>query len=87
MLNAVEVTIARELASRKHTTKDQLFKRLYARRKPDDRPAPKILDLLIHKLRRKLPKDTIKTLWGNGYEVTSDKAKVLRNYVAQSDHA
>lgn len=87
MLNAIEVTIARELAKRRHTTKEQLFDRLYSDRPRSQQPAPKIIDLLICKLRRKLPEGTIKTVWGEGYEVSAKATKVLRSHVAKSNHA
>lgn len=87
MFNAIEAKIARELAKRVKTDKATLYDRLYGDRPKNKRPNTKIIDLLIHKLRQKLPKDTIQTVWGQGYTVTSDAAKILRAHAKKSESA
>lgn len=62
--------------------KPQLYHVCYGQKLDDDMPEPKIIDVFVCKLRKKLDKHgiEIKTMWSAGYELTPDmqqKTKVL----------
>lgn len=46
-------------------TKDNIMDALYTL--SPDPPDPKIVDIMVSKLRRKLPAGTIETVWGRGH--------------------
>jgi DNA-binding response OmpR family regulator len=51
--------------------RDQIMDALYWNRDVDDVPLPKIVDVVVHKLRRRVEPHglTIKTIWGVGYQL------------------
>ncbi|MBK0020940.1 helix-turn-helix domain-containing protein [Ochrobactrum sp. S46] len=66
-LTGSEAAVFACLAARKIATKDMIYHALYATRTEDIEP--KIVDVFIHKLRRKVVPFgvVIETLWGSGY--------------------
>ncbi|NVO13831.1 MAG: helix-turn-helix domain-containing protein [Rhodoplanes sp.] len=77
----IVATLAKELSA----TKQQLHAAMYRSRiDADDLPDPKIVDVMVCKIRKKLPEGcTITTVWGWGYEVTPESAAILRTLIAQ----
>ena len=59
-------------------TKSALYDRLYGLRADCDLPATKILDVLVCKVRKKLPEGyQIETVWGKGYRLKTPPAACL----------
>lgn len=79
-LTGSEEMILRVLLAKPCATKEMFLAALYGAR-IDDAPAPKIVDVYLCKLRRKLERFglTITTVWGRGYMLSPDeRAGVLR---------
>lgn len=62
-------------AQGKTVTRESLMSALYFdRTNPDEMPGDKIIDVLIFKLRKKLPDGvSIETIWGRGYRMVIDR--------------
>lgn len=77
-LTAKENAVLAALVERELVTRDQMMTALYSHR--DDAPEPKIIDVFVHKIRRKLPPDVvIETRWGEGWSLRPDcRARLAR---------
>jgi DNA-binding response OmpR family regulator len=55
-------------------TKEFILQKMYGKKtkKGDKIPEPKIIDVLICAIRKKLPPNSIKTIWGRGYKLVED---------------
>lgn len=76
-LTATEAHILNVLMRRAQVAKASLFEALYGDRIAA--PEPKVLDVMVHKLRRKIGQRgiQIETIWGVGYRLTPDmRAKI-----------
>lgn len=66
-------------------SKTRIFESLYGNR-PNDAPEPKIVDVLVCKIRKKFAQTNlgvaIKTIWGFGYAIEPEDIKRLREYLA-----
>lgn len=84
-LTGSEARIFGALLKRPAMTKDQIHSVLYALRPDGDGAEMKIVDVFIHKLRRKLkPMDvTIETIWGQGYRILPDVRERALAAIAQ----
>lgn len=82
-----EVLLISALARRGKMTKSALYDALYSLRHADEQPEPKIVDVFICKLRKKLGRHgiSIRTVWGHGYELTADNVAKLRALAGSSD--
>lgn len=70
-LTPIEEKFLRVLAKRDFGSKEMLYSAIYDDRVFDeDLPDPKIIDVKICHLRKKLPSDAIETIWGRGYRLT-----------------
>ncbi len=76
-----EAGVLRVLYERKIATKRAIMDDLYSDR-PNDIPEPKIVDVFVCKLRRKLRKFDvpITTVWGEGYTLTDDARRKIDGY-------
>lgn len=74
-LTATERAIAKLLFDRRGLVvrKDGIHQALYALR-PGDAPDPKVIDVLVCKMRRKLRAWEIVTAWGEGYRLQERQA-------------
>ncbi len=81
-LTARERTLFLKLMSAAEVTKEQLFYDVYSDVVgTDDEPDIKIIDVYVHKLRKKLDPHGVKieTMWGSGYFISAvDKAKLRK---------
>ncbi|MFC3074945.1 helix-turn-helix domain-containing protein [Shinella pollutisoli] len=69
-LTSSEARVFACLATRAKATKEMILQALYSDR-PDDAPEPKIVDVFVCKLRKKLKPFGIEitTVWGQGYSL------------------
>ena len=76
------------LIRRRRVTKDQLMTALYCHR-PDNEPCPKIIDVMICKIRKKLKPhgNVIKTIWCEGYEIPLGSIERIKAMIAAADSA
>lgn len=83
-LTATEQAIVGMLVRRQIATPEALSVVLYADR-ADDPPAPKIFDVLILKIRRKLAPFGIRieTVWGLGWRISPEHRRVLREMMSE----
>ena len=74
------------LIRRRRVTKDQLMTALYCHR-PDNEPCPKIIDVMVCKIRKKLKPHgiVIKTIWSTGYEIPLDSIERIKAMIAAAD--
>ena len=79
MLTALEERIVGLLVKSESCSKDMLFNGLYGDRL--DQPDPKIVDVFICKIRKKLApfEIEIETLWGRGYRLSDRSRAQLRS--------
>jgi DNA-binding response OmpR family regulator len=82
MLTASERTVLGVLMQRERATKDHVMSALY-RDLARDEAEPKIVDVFICKLRRKLKPYGIEigTLWGQGYFLDAENKKKIKGSV------
>lgn len=75
---AMEARFVALIASRDRVSKEAAFSALYDHGS-DDPPAPKIVDIWLHRVRRKLKPYgvTIETIWGFGFQVSAEGRKRL----------
>jgi hypothetical protein len=74
-LTPSEAMIVSQLVKHGKATKQRLYHALYGDRpNPDDTPEPKIIDVLIHKIRQKIKPHglAIETVWAWGYAMTQE---------------
>ena len=73
------------LMRRHRVTKDQMMTMLYADR-PDEEPGPKILDVMICKMRKKLSPHgvEIRTIYGAGYELPPTSREKIKALMAEA---
>lgn len=81
-LTQTEYTILGFLAKRKRATKQQLLTILYSARRGET-PAPKIIDVFMHRLRPKLASlgIEIRTQVGTGYVLPNDSLQRLNDII------
>jgi len=60
-------------------TKEQLYVSMYAHRPDADWADQKIIDVQVCKIRAKIGKDMIDTVWGRGYTLTEKGREFLKN--------
>lgn len=73
-----EAMIVNELARDGRVSKERLYFALYGS-DVGEAPMPKIIDVFICKLRKKLPHNvTVDTVWGHGYEMTATSRRNLQ---------
>lgn len=80
-LTAAEARVLACLLARPGATKDQIYEALCDGRPEPDHPQPKLMDVLICKIRKKLEPYavTITTLWGVGWRLeAADRARLLK---------
>lgn len=84
-LTASERTVLATLMQRERATKDQLMSALY-RDMHRDEAEPKIVDVFICKLRKKLKPHgiDIQTLWGQGYFLDAANKKLIKGAVDEA---
>ena len=79
-LTASEQIVLGTLLQRRRASKDTLYQALYAHRAlGDDDVEPKIVDVFVCKLRRKLKPFGIEimTVWGHGYEISAETRRAI----------
>lgn len=78
-LTGKEARMLSLLLDRGIASKESLYVHLYESRLDSDSPEPKIIDVFVCKIRKKLPEGvTIGTKWGFGYEISDESARRLR---------
>jgi DNA-binding response OmpR family regulator len=79
-LTPSERSIFRVLVTREVATKDAMMASLYSHR-PCDEPGARILQVLVCKLRKKLPAGTtITNVWGIGYTLDPETRRAFRTH-------
>lgn len=75
-----EQVILRMLATRHSASKESLFRMLYNEVAADDLPDITIIDVFVHKVKRKLKPFgiNIETLWGQGYKMPQEDKNKLK---------
>jgi two-component system cell cycle response regulator CtrA len=83
-LTRSEAAMVGILAKRGRVSKMQIYDFAFGERLEQDQPEPKIIDVLICKIRAKLAPHgvEIKTIWGVGYEMTPDNSAKMRKLSA-----
>lgn len=81
-LTASEAKVVRALARRSELTKEQIMTALYSGRNDGEEPDMKIVDVLVHKIRRKVDGFgvSIATLWGRGYALDATTRQLLNEH-------
>lgn len=76
-LTGMQARFILALARRAEMTKEQLLVALYSDR--NEEPGPKIVDVFVHHLRRKLKRHGVEitTLWGRGYALDAATRRKL----------
>ena len=78
-LTRKEAAIVATLMQHGRVSKERLYFALYGQ--SDDPPDPKIIDVFVCKIRKKLPEGVeIKTIWGAGYEMPHKCVEALRSF-------
>lgn len=80
-LSTQEAQFLAILLTRNHIcTREQLYSALYFDYDEDESPTPKILDVIVCKLRKKLRRvcdGKIDTIWGRGYVITTPNKELI----------
>lgn len=81
-----EYRVFAALMEREALSKDQILAISYADRLDADLPEPKIVDVFVCKIRKKLrPFDVeIRTIWGRGYSITAEMKAAVRALSGQT---
>jgi two-component system cell cycle response regulator CtrA len=88
-LTVSEATVVATLVKHGKATKQRLFSALFdGRANPNDAPEPKIIDVFVCKIRKKLRPAGIEigTVWGWGYNLTPENVAKIRA-LANEHHA
>lgn len=81
-LQPQECAVLAMLCKREMCKKEQIFIMLYSQKNVDERPEPKIVDVLVSRIRKKLDPlgIEIKTLWGEGLAMEKpSRLKLMRH--------
>ena len=88
-LTRKEAAVVSILLSRESASTGAILSSLYADRVGSETPDPKIVDVFVHKTRKKLADYgiTIDTIWGTGYALTSASKQRIREMLEQPAEA
>lgn len=83
-LTMSENVILSELMRRESVSKQRASNALYAHRVDDNIPEPKIVDVFVCRLRRKLKRHGVEitTAWGAGYYLTPEAKRAIEMWTA-----
>jgi predicted transcriptional regulator len=79
-MSRTESQIMAALLDRGRASRQAIYSRIYGNRNEADQAEPKIVDVMICKLRKKLKVYDVEvnTIWGYGYELDAENARKLR---------
>lgn len=78
-LTTKEAALLAGLVTHGRMSKARIYHTLYGQQHESEQPEPKIVDVFVCKVRKKLPKGVkIETIWGDGYAVNAESAARIK---------